>query len=399
MAPTEGIPEVVSAETKKEVEQLPALAAEAAAKVVSQVKHYFSDANLNHDNYMRKGIEDNDGWISFTTLGRFNRIRQLLGVPEDKPAGGRGRGARGGKGRPAPVSESYIKLLATTVKDGLAETDEVEIKEDGSAIKRKSPYEPSDSWFERTVHVKGLPYGKESADLIDELTAHFNKHGDVTLLRLRRNPKTKAFKGNVLVEFSTKEKAEEVAKKEDLEYEEHKLEPSLLSAYHDEKLAADEFIQPELRKPGATYPTFEEWCAAHGRKPPAPLKGEAAKKTTSDWEVVPGALVQFSGVEGDIGFAELKEAFGAAGGVKFVDFEKGSSEGIVRFREPIAAEVLEKNPEGIAVGEITLKLSAVDEQGEKEFYERAKAATANSGARGNKRSGNHDGRRNKRFKH
>ncbi|KAJ1958505.1 hypothetical protein GGI12_004713 [Dipsacomyces acuminosporus] len=402
MAPTEGIPQVVSAaEAKTEAEQLPALAAEVAAKIVKQVKHYFSDANLNHDNYMRQGIESNDGWISFATLARFNRLRELLGVPEDRRANSKGRGKPSKK---PDVPESYIKLLATTVKGGLTETDEVEIKGDDSALRRKTAFEPSDSWFERTIHVKGLPYGEESSELIDELTRFFSQHGDVALVRLRRNPKTKAFKGNVLVEYTTKEQADAAAKKEDLEHEGHKLEPSLLSAYHDEKLAADEFIQPELRKPGGTYPTFEEWCAAHGRKPPAPLSSDAKNKKkdskrSNDWEVVPGALVRFTGVEGDLGFAELKAAFGAAGAVKFVDFEKGKTEGIVRFKEPIAAEVLEKNAAGISAGEITLKLEAVDEQAEKEFYERAKAATASASSRGSKRSGNYDGRRNKRSRH
>ncbi|KAI9501114.1 RNA binding motif-domain-containing protein [Coemansia spiralis] len=399
MAPVEGIPTVVAAADISKEEavgpSLPALADDVAKKLVTQVKHYFSDANLNQDNYMRKAVEENDGWVTFSTLSRFNRLRQMMGLPENN----KGRGNKG-KSRPAPVPETHIKLLATTVKDGLVETDDVEVNDDATALKRKALYVPSDAWFANTVHIKGLPYGKESADLIDTLTEYFNQFGVVKLLRLRRNPKTKAFKGNVLVEFESSEEAEDVAKSETLEFDGHKLEPALLPAYHDEKMEADEYIQPELRKPGASYPTFEEWCAAHGKQPPALPKDDkkaAAEKKTAEVEQVPGVLVRFSGVQGDIGFPALKEAFASVGDVKFVDYEKGESEGIVRFKEPVAAEVIEKNADGIKISEnVVLTLSVVDGEAEKAFYERAQAASVN--ARSNKRQGgqNSGHRRSKR---
>ncbi|KAJ2546915.1 hypothetical protein EV175_005424 [Coemansia sp. RSA 1933] len=400
MAPTEGIPTVVAAADIKNEEAAsvvpPTLTEETAKKIVTQVKHYFCDANLNHDNYMRKAVGENDGWVEFATLSRFNRLRQLMGMPATEDNGKTDRFNKNKKQRKVPVPEAYIKLLATTIKGGLAETDEVEINDDATALKRKTEFVPSDAWFANTVHFKGLPYGAENADLIDSLTEHFSTHGDVKLLRLRRNPKTKAFKGNFLVEFGSAEDAEKVAKSEDLEYQNNKLEPALLSAYHDEKLAADEFIQPELRKPGATYPTFEEWCAAHGKKVP-PLNGssnkkEAAESKPVEIEQVPGVLVRFTGVTGDVAFPALKDAFNAAGAVKFVDFVTGNTEGIVRFREPVAAEVIENNPDGIKVGDdIVLTLTEVDEEAEKAFYERANAAAA-AKPRTNKRQGGGGGR-------
>ncbi|KAJ2780169.1 hypothetical protein H4R18_003617 [Coemansia javaensis] len=405
MAPVEGIPDVVpaaeapaaeaAAAAAKAAEAAVSVEPEAAAKIVAQVKHYFSDANVRHDAYMRKGVESNDGWVTFETLSRFNRLRQLLGVPAGEEAAAAGK--RRGKARPAPVAAKYVALLAEIVGGGLDAEAALEVKEDGSAVRRKAAFADSDEWFGRTVHAKGLAYGKEREGLIDDLTARFSEEGDVVLVRLRRNPRTKAFKGNVLVEFATAEQAAAAAAKSgELAFEGQTLEMALLSAYHDEKLAADEFIQPELRKPGASYPTYEEWCAAHGRDPPPPLASErererkrkAQPEAPAEPEVVPGVLVAFSGVAGDVGVAQLREAFAALGDVRFVEHEAGAAEGIVRFKEPVAADVVEKG--SVAVGDdVTLTLALVDEAAEKAFFERAHAAAS---ARGTKRAGPGGGR-------
>ncbi|KAJ2506833.1 hypothetical protein H4217_008938, partial [Coemansia sp. RSA 1939] len=104
-------------------------------------------------------------------------------------------------------------------------------------------------------------------------------------------------------------------------------------------------------------------------------------------------------------FPALKEAFAAVGPVKFVDFEKGSSEGIVRFREPVAAKVIEGNPDGIKIGDdVVLTLVEVDAEAEKAFYERANAATANTRQNNNNKrqgGGGHRGgnRQHKRARH
>ncbi|PIA17707.1 hypothetical protein COEREDRAFT_80382 [Coemansia reversa NRRL 1564] len=389
MAPVEGIPDVITSS-----EAIPKAAPEVTDKVVTQIKHYFSDASLNHDEFLCKGIAKDDGWVSFEVLARFNRLRQLMGLPDTSRAG------KGNKKSQAVPVKDVIAQLSTIVKEGIKEDDPLEIKEDNTAIRRKEAYTPSDEWFSNTVHVKGLPYGKEWSGMIDKLTEFFNKKGEVVLLRLRRNPKSKAFKGNLLVEYATKDQAEATAKDDELVFEENKLETTMLPAYHDEKLAADEFIQPELRKPGASYPTFEEWCVAHGREPPAPLQNDKTKNKPAEkepeFEVVPGVLVQFTGVNDDISIPQLKEAFGALGDVKFVEHEKDEENGIVRFKEPVPKDFAEKNPE-LKIGDAVLKLKLVEGEEEKAFFERARQASVN--ARANKRTSHHNGgNRNKRYR-
>ncbi|KAJ2850844.1 hypothetical protein IWW36_001568 [Coemansia brasiliensis] len=387
MAPVEGIPEVISS-----------FSDETTQKVVNQVKHYLSDANLNHDTYMRKTIEENDGWVPVAALARFNRLRQLMDLPFDDK-----KQASNKKKKQAlpPVPEHMVRLLGSSIKKAVGDNDDVvEVKEDASAIRRKVAYKPTEDWFERTVHFKGLDYGVEWADLIDELTAYFNEaiEGDnVLLVRLRRNPRTKQFKGNVLVEFKTLEQAEQASKREDLEFKGKKLEPAMLPAYHDTKLAADEFIQPEMQKPKASYPTYEEWCAAHGRQPkPEKQQKRKSEEQPAEEPVDPKMLVRFTGVEGNPSIKEIKEALGQLGNVRFVEYENEASEGIARFDTAIADEIAEKHPEGVKLNDdVTLKLATVDEDAANAFFERAKAAADN--ARGKKRAGRGGrGGRNKR---
>ncbi|KAJ2689791.1 hypothetical protein IWW39_001257 [Coemansia spiralis] len=414
MSIAEGIPQVVAAADMQvdaaanATEEL-SLDSQTAEKVVAQVKHYFSDANLNHDSYMRKGVSMHDGWVPFSNLIRFNKLRQLVGVPEDpKTEETSSRGSKKDKRGPPPppIAKKYVDLLASVVKDGVTNEDSVEVNDTG--IRRKVPYVESGEWFARTVHVKGLPYGEEPAGDAAGLTAFFAQHGEVTLLRLRRNPRTKAFKGNALVEFATVEQAEEVAQMTDLEYSGRPLTVVSLSAYHDVKKAAGEYMHPELRKPGETYLTFEEWCAANGRelpsangKPRKSKKGKEVEKVETpppppkEIVVVPGVLVKFTGVEGEIGVTELKQALSVAGAVKYVDILPGASEGIVRFKEPVATQAIEAHADGLAVegSEVVLKLGAVGKDEEDAFYERAKEASEIATARKASNPNNKKGKR------
>ncbi|KAJ1722990.1 hypothetical protein LPJ53_002656 [Coemansia erecta] len=371
MTPTNGIPVVVA--HKDVVAAAPTVTPEAAAQIIKQVKHYFSDANLNHDKFMRESVSSNSGWIDFKVLARFNRLRQLMGIPvARKQSKANNRKNQKPVPKVADVDAQYVTLLGETIKGGVTEEDPVEVNEDGSAIRRKEAFVPSDEWFSRTVHVKGLPYGIESPDFIEKLSEYFAGLGSVQLVRMRRNPKTGDFKGNLLVEYATAEEAEEVAKKDDGEYLGSKLEFVMLPAYHDEKVANDEFMQEELRKPGETYQSFEDYCISKGR--PVPSGNGKNASVLKFAELVPGCLVKFTGVTGDVAYDDIKKAFNASHRVRFLEYAAGSSEGIVRFAEPIAASFIESHPDGQAVGEVNLSVEVVDEEGEKAFVERSKAA-------------------------
>ncbi|KAJ1835936.1 hypothetical protein LPJ63_000731 [Coemansia sp. RSA 2711] len=391
MAPAEGTPAAEGNE----------FSAETAQKLVAQIKYYFSNGNMNHDAYMRKTVGENDGWMPLAALSRFNRVRQLMELPFDEHKFVKGRK----RALPA-VPESSISRLASTLKAALRAEDDVEINAELSAVRRKSEFVAADDWFERTVHFKGLEYGKETPELIDELTAFFNGLGGerAEYLRLRRNPRTRLFKGNVLVEFASAAQAEAVAQRADLEFDGKKLAPMLLPAYHDEKLEKGDFIPDELRRPGGTYPTYDEWCVATGREPPRAQQPRAEKRKPQDDEepapVDPKLLVRFTGAAGDLSFAELKEKLGDVAPVKYVEYTKGEDAGIVRFAEPVADAVLEKTAEGVQLSDtVTLKLEAVDDEAASGFFERARAAAANS--RGGRRPGGsrghgHRGKRGRR---
>ncbi|KAJ2723175.1 hypothetical protein GGI07_002810 [Coemansia sp. Benny D115] len=394
----EGIPVVVAASTiepvkpAEAVETKPTLSADAAESLVNQVKHYFGDANLTHDEYMRNAVASDDGWVPMATLARFNRLRELMGIQVPK------RFDKKQKMRPKNVDQKYVDLLTETLASGIASDDLLEVKEDKSALRRKEAFVPSDEWFARTVHVKGLPYGKEPVDMIEAMTKFFAQHGKIELVRLRRNPRTKAFKGNVLVQFGTVDEAQSVLEKQ-LEYEGDKLELALLSAYHDEKKAADEFLQPELQKPGETYPTFEEYCVAHGREvPAAPAKKEKKEAITEanvEVDIPLNTLLKFSGAgEGaELTIDALRAAFKELGAVRFVEYTAGDAEGIIRFREAEVPAIMEANPEGVTVGETKLSLSALTEEELSAFGERAKASIIASAQEKKSGNGGHRGGR------
>lgn len=360
--------------------------------IAKQIKHYFTTANLNHDQYMAKQIKENtDGWVPFSTMVRFNKLRDLLGVPKPKDD-------KKKKQRQPAVPTQYVELLAAVVAEILKDDELVEVNEGKTQLRRKQAYEQTGAWFDKTVHAKGLEYGKETGELIDELTEAFGVHGEVALVRLRRNPKTKVFKGNALVEFVNKEDAEKVAKLEDFKFKETPLQLSMLRAYHDEKKQADEFIQPELRQPGETYPTFEEWCHSHGKPVPAPLneKKQQQKRKPEEEEpkevevnIEPGTLVNFvieNNTEESVKPGTIRgKVAELVGAVRFVELERDATKGVIRFAEAVGEKAIADHQEsGVAMDDgVVLRLSAVSEEEQNAFVGRAKAVFASAGRKGN----------------
>ncbi|XP_062208078.1 la-related protein 1A-like isoform X2 [Phragmites australis] len=51
-------------------------AAELRSNVLTQVEYYFSDANLEHDNFL-KSLMDEHGWVSVSKVADFNRLKKM----------------------------------------------------------------------------------------------------------------------------------------------------------------------------------------------------------------------------------------------------------------------------------------------------------------------------------
>lgn len=54
----------------------PVLSPELRAKILTQVEYYFSDSNLDHDNFL-KSLMDEHGWVPISKVADFNRLKKM----------------------------------------------------------------------------------------------------------------------------------------------------------------------------------------------------------------------------------------------------------------------------------------------------------------------------------
>ncbi|XP_054156053.1 uncharacterized protein LOC128954488 [Oppia nitens] len=159
-------------------------------KFAKQLLSYFSDININTNRFMRDEISKDNGWISFTTLMTFNRLKQLTG-------------------------NSYL-VFVDTIENLKFDSDFLEIDVINERV-RRNPNRPippmTGNWLrelnERTVHLAGFPLDVT----FDQLTDWLQTYRIVEWLDMRyrctpkKFPAEKQFKGCIFVTFKTKEMA------------------------------------------------------------------------------------------------------------------------------------------------------------------------------------------------
>ncbi|KAJ3448796.1 lupus la protein [Anaeramoeba flamelloides] len=147
---------------------------ELAKKIKDQIELYFSDSALSRDRFLKGLIEKNEeGYVSFLDLLRFNRLRE---ISED------------------------IELIAKS----LEKSETLELSEDKKSVRRKVPLPEDFSDDHLTVFCRNLP--KEIQ--IDDLKTFFSKYGTVNYVRLLRSNRKPNGSANII--FSTEEEAKNV---------------------------------------------------------------------------------------------------------------------------------------------------------------------------------------------
>ena len=143
-------------------------------KIKDQIEFYFSESNLRKDRFLQKEIsKEKDGWVGLPVLLTFNKLKALT---------------------------KDAKEVAEALKD----SDLVEVSESGDKIRRSADLPADDTSKERTLYVKGYPV--DDADVtIESISDAFKGYGKVLMVRLRKDPRTKAFKGSAFVEFDKPE--------------------------------------------------------------------------------------------------------------------------------------------------------------------------------------------------
>ncbi|KAL3072781.1 hypothetical protein niasHS_017755 [Heterodera schachtii] len=163
-------------------------------KIMKQIEYYFGDINLPRDKFLQEEMKKDDGWVSLTTMLKFNRLAAL---------------------------STDLDQITSALKDSHL----IDVSDDNVKI-RRNPEEPLpentlEYWQEikrRTVYLKGFP--QEST--LDEIAKFVGKFGEVKniLMRKTRGSKEtpKVFKGSVFATFVDQEQAKKLASVKDLKF-------------------------------------------------------------------------------------------------------------------------------------------------------------------------------------
>lgn len=280
-----------------------------------QLEYYFSDSNLPRDKFLRAKTEENeDGFVDIDTLLTFTRLKSL-------------------------------SATATSVAAAVSDSSLLALSPDSTRIRRTTPL-PSQSHFKtRAVFAKGWVPGSEPPS-IDELTALFNPSGKVLSVRVRKwwgEDGNKHFKGSIFVEMESPEAADRVVAEQ---YEiqipgengDMVKKPLLLMNFDEytekkkaesrERLSRLKKVRGQKRKRDeAEAPKADEKADSTG-KDGAP---DVQHATAADREIVKGLILKFEGFGPEVSREDIREAFEPHGVVAFVDFQRGDSEGYIRF--------------------------------------------------------------------
>ena len=144
------------------------------AALRKQIEYYFSDFNFRKDKFLRhKAAEDADGFVVLDVLLTFNKIKSLK------------------------VSDP--KVLAAALED----SEELELSEDSTSVRRTRPLPEEDDSEARSVYAKG-PFPSDAT--LEKLREWAAVAGEVGRLNMRKmNNKEKTFKGSVFIEYAKPE--------------------------------------------------------------------------------------------------------------------------------------------------------------------------------------------------
>lgn len=123
-------------------------------KIIKQAEFYFSDANILKDSFLLKHVRRNKmGYVSIKLITSFKKVKTL--------------------------TKDY-----RVVAYSLRQSEELEVNEEGTKVRRKSPLpEYDETTPSRTVVAVNLPQDNPTIESVAEI---FSKCGDVALIRILR---------------------------------------------------------------------------------------------------------------------------------------------------------------------------------------------------------------------
>ena len=255
------------------------------SKIIKQVEFYFSDSNLPRDRFLQEELKKNeDGWIALSTIGSFKRMQAL---------------------------STDLAVIAEALKDSKF----VEVSADGTSVRRISalPEHTADS-MKTSVLVRGFNPETTTLEQLEEFFASVS--GKVTAIRLRRNAQSKTFKGSVFLHLSCEEETARLVELKTLTRGEETLEIMSMTSFME-----DQNAKQMARASKKSEESSEEV---------APLSVEDVKKM----------VLTVTGCPANMDHRLLRTALSSKGPVAFVENVTAEGFSVVRFKEPVAADLI-----------------------------------------------------------
>jgi lupus La protein len=310
------------------------------ADIRKLIEFYFSDANYRRDTFLRCAAEnDAEGFVPISILLTFNKLKSLT------------------------TDEAVV---AAAVKD----STEVILSEDETRIRRKDSLPSDDNSKGRTLYAKGFPTDNEKVT-VEYVTDAFSVFGKVLMVRFRKDPATKTFKGSCFVEFSNDIEMKNAVEKTNADPENVKISEDgfklacvlPLAEWLERKEAKRKLVKEKKTDKGGKGPTKR---AREGDA--ADEEDSKVAKTEKKVEFTPGLILKVTNIPTGATLYELKDLFKTKGEIKFVDFESGESLAYIRMANTEAATtVVAAIREGLKTQEDGVSLEGTLLEGDEEL--------------------------------
>lgn len=374
--------ETPSTEVKVEVEAKVDTVAptETQQKIIKQIEFYFSDSKLPTDKFLQGKIKENsDRWVAVSVLLTFNRLKTLVKDEQDDAA--------------------KIKAVVEAMK--VSSNDLVEVNETNDHVRRTRPLPENTKCDHRCIYAKGFPTDETgNPGLLDEIDTFFTKQieggeGKVNFVNMRRIPKDRTFKGSVFIEFSKEEDAKKVAEQK-IKFRESDEDNLLMYMKADYiKMKGDQRKAKRSAKKEADKEAKKKDDEEKKKKAEEEKAAEQQKLVDSiNIDMVKSAVLRFSNVAEGTSREDIKDVFVEYAPIGWIDFERGATEGKMRFTEENGATTAKAKYEE-AKTEIegnVLTLSVLEGDEEQKYWDaalEAKKAQALEKMKNNQRNKRH----------
>lgn len=304
--------------------------ADLSAQILKQVEFYFSNSNMPRDKFLLEHTGKNEGWAEIAILASFAKMKKLT---------------------------TDLAVVAAALRES---KELLEVNEEGTKVKRKTPVPESVDNIKNAIYAKGFPTDFEIEKINEFLTPSLQETEKILATRMRRF-EDRTFKGSVFIEFDSAATAERVSKLE-LKVGEEALVIRMKGEYLNEKKE-----QRNAKKKGDDK--------GEKRKRDDGEDGDEVKVEEKEFkrDIIPNSIIQVDKV-GDLCTREaLKEAVEASGAqVAFVEFNKGNAKGYVRLHKDTtmgAKEAVDKmKADEVKIADTVCELSVLEGEEETAYW-------------------------------